>query len=151
MSRYSVPALDELVAWSAPALMPGEFTVLLATMVLKAMLHFAVLLPNMLQAMALPRTLVMLFGWPEAPMVKKPELWWPMVTWMPFVPRPPAPGAAPVTTLSWMSSGLADVATATDGPATTFPPIRRMPAPLGKFAMVLPLIDPPPICAALAP
>src|SRR5437867_123016 len=101
MSRYRVGASVFTVPLSAPVLMPGEFAVLFALIVLNAMMHLLAfvpepeLLPNLLQAIPLPFTLVMLLA-PLAPMLQKASTKLPEVTWMPFVPIPTAPGPAPV-------------------------------------------------------
>ena len=109
----------DAVAWSAPVLIPGEPAKLCALMTLDAIVHFSVPAPKRLQATPLPPTLVIVFGWPDWPIVKKAVVDSPAVTAIPLVPsngRPVCVGVAvpaPVIVLSWISSGLASLPIAT--------------------------------------
>src|SRR5947209_9715887 len=116
MSKYRVGASVFTVPLSAPVLMPGEFAVLLALIVLNAMMHLLALapvpelLPNLLQAMPLPFTLVMLLACPLAPIVQNASTKLPDVTWIPFVPIPALPGPAPIIVFPLIRNGLASEA-----------------------------------------
>src|SRR5262245_5428164 len=138
--------------------MPAEFAVLFALITLNAIRHLLAFpplpesFPNLLPAMPLPRTLVMVLGCPLWPIVKNPSLWCPTVTAMPLVPIPDNPGPLPVIVLSWISSGLARLPIVPPtGPAPVLPTSTWMPPPTGKFRIVLLLIDPVVIDARLAP
>src|SRR5438034_10328234 len=122
--------------------MPSEPAVLFALMMLKAMMHFSVPLPKRLQSMPSPRTLVMLFAAPLAPMLKYAVVDSPAVTAMPFVPMPAEPAPEPVMVLPLIRKGLPELAIVTACPALLFPPMTWIPAPLGKFVIVLLLMVP---------
>src|SRR5882724_153871 len=120
--------------------MPSDPAVLFALMTLKAIMHFSVPLPKRLQSMPSPRTLAMLFAAPLAPMLKYAVVDSPAVTAIPLVPIPADPGPLPVIVLPLIRKGLPTLAMVTACPELLFPPMTWIPAPLGKFVMVLLLI-----------
>src|SRR4051794_25558696 len=70
---------------------------------------------------------------------------------MPLVPRPAASGPEPLIVFPSIIKWLPGLPILTVGPVAVVPPMTWIPAPFGKLAMALSLIDPVVSCAADAP